>query len=143
MKTAGLIALCVLLLSFTMDLPKTRIGLSNIRNTQGVVRISVCATEDEFPYNPFRTYILTKDSLRDGKLQTTITDLDPGTYAISLLDDENNSGGMDYNFLGIPQEGYGFANNVKPLLKCPDFKRCLVTLTEGENILEITVRYKN
>ncbi|HBB92875.1 MAG: hypothetical protein A2X22_05855 [Bacteroidetes bacterium GWF2_49_14] len=143
MKTAGLIALCVLLLSFTMDHPKIRIGLINIRNTMGVVRISVCASEDQFPYHPFRTYILTKDSLRDGNLQTTITDLDPGTYAISLLDDENNSGGMDYNFLGIPQEGYGFANNVKPLLKCPDFKRCLVTLTDGENNLEMIVRYKN
>jgi uncharacterized protein (DUF2141 family) len=143
MKTAGFIALCVLILSFTMEKPKVRIDLSNIRNTKGVVRISVCASEDEYPYHPFRTYVLTKDSLRDGKLQTTITDLDPGTYAISLLDDENNSGGMDYNFIGIPQEGFGFANNVKPLLKCPEFRRCLVTLRDGENNLEITVRYKN
>ncbi len=143
MKTAGFIALCVLILSFTMEKPKVRIDLSNIRNTKGVVRISVCASEDEYPYHPFRTYVLTKDSLRDGKLQTTITDLDPGTYAISLLDDENNSGGMDYNFIGIPLEGFGFANNVKPLLKCPEFRRCLVTLRDGENNLEITVRYKN
>jgi uncharacterized protein (DUF2141 family) len=35
--------------------------------------------------------------------------------------DENMNGKLDTNWLGIPEEGYGFSNDVKALLDAPSF----------------------
>ena len=42
-----------------------------------------------------------------------------GDYGIAVLHDENKNGTMDKNFLGIPQEPYGFSNNVRVTLGPP------------------------
>ena len=39
------------------------------------------------------------------------SDLAPGTYAISILHDENRTGRMDTDGLGIPNEGWAVSNN--------------------------------
>lgn len=143
MKLAVLISVCAIILSFSQEQPILEIEISHVRNHNGKVLISVCATPEEYPYKPFRTYEVCKDSLCAGNLRKVITDLHPGTYAIALLDDENNSGQMDYNRLGIPVEGFAFANNVKPFLSRPDYDRCLITLKPGTNRMHLIVRYKN
>ena len=45
----------------------------------------------------------------------------PGTYALATFHDENGNGTFDKNFLGIPEEGYGFSNGVRPFLSAPPF----------------------
>ena len=35
-----------------------------------------------------------------------------GTYALMLIHDLNSNGQMDINAMGLPQDGYGFSNNV-------------------------------
>jgi uncharacterized protein (DUF2141 family) len=84
-----------------------------------------------------------KDSLNNGILEIVIKDLKPGQYGLCFLDDENGSGQMDSNRIGIPQEGFGFANNPKPFLKKPDYDRVLFQLKPGLNIMELITRYKN
>ncbi len=40
-----------------------------------------------------------------------------GTYAISVMHDENGNGKLDTNFVGMPIEGYGFSNDPKVMRK--------------------------
>jgi uncharacterized protein (DUF2141 family) len=48
-----------------------------------------------------------------------------GTYAIALFHDAKLTGKMVKNFIGIPQEGYGFSNDAKPhTLSAPTFQEC-------------------
>ncbi len=48
-----------------------------------------------------------------------------GTYAIALFHDAKLTGKMAKNFMGIPQEGYGFSNDCKPhTLSAPTFQEC-------------------
>jgi uncharacterized protein (DUF2141 family) len=44
-----------------------------------------------------------------------------GTYAVSVLDDTNLNGKMDFNMLHIPTKGYGFSNDAKATLSPPSF----------------------
>jgi len=143
MKAAAVLLLPLVCLSLCPDPPVLRIDISNVRNRNGVILLSVYSSQNEYPYKPFRTYEVKKDSLNHGNITAFIRDLKPGTYAMCLLDDENRSGGMEYNFIGVPLEGFGFANNVRALIKRPDYDRCLFTLKEGENHFELIVRYKN
>jgi uncharacterized protein (DUF2141 family) len=53
-----------------------------------------------------------------------LDDLLPGTYAVSLLDDENGNDEMDYKLITVPREGFGFSNNIKPGLKHPPYDHC-------------------
>lgn len=118
------------------------VEISNIRNKRGNILISVYFSRDEYPYHPLRTYVVSKSQLAGGLIKYEISDLKPGVYGMALLDDEDNSGGMNYNFLGLPAEGFAFANNVKPFLKNPDYEKVLFPLKSGKNQMKLIVRYK-
>lgn len=45
-----------------------------------------------------------------------------GDYALAGMHDENGNGEMDYNWIGMPTEGYCFSNDVKPVLSAPSYK---------------------
>ncbi|KGJ96444.1 DUF2141 domain-containing protein [Colwellia psychrerythraea] len=44
--------------------------------------------------------------------QVIFKDIPEGEYAIKIYQDENSNQKLDFNFIGIPKEGYGFSNNV-------------------------------
>jgi uncharacterized protein (DUF2141 family) len=133
----------LLLLSFTQEKSVLDIEITNIRNLKGVIRISVYTSPSQYPYHPAKTYHVPKDSISNGTIRLCIRDLIPGQYGLCFLDDENQSGQMDNSGIGIPQEGFGFANNPKPFLKRPDYDRILFTLRPGTNHMQLITRYKN
>jgi uncharacterized protein (DUF2141 family) len=141
MRTEGFILAICLSFAFSMEKTVLDIEITNIRNPKGVILISLYTAAEQYPYHPVKTYEVKKDSLAAGIIRTRITDLNPGQYGLCLLDDENLSGEMENNKLGLPQEGYGFANNVKPFLKRPDFNRILFKLQPGKNVMQLIVRY--
>jgi len=101
------------------------VEITNIDNTEGRILISIYDQEDDFPYKPLKTYSVEKEKLVDGKLEYSLLDIKPGLYAITLLDDKNTNKKMDTNWLGIPREGFGFSNNMKPSLGgAPPFEKC-------------------
>jgi uncharacterized protein (DUF2141 family) len=52
-----------------------------------------------------------------------INDVAYGDYGIAVFHDENKNGKMDKNFLGIPQEAYGFSNNMRVALGPPKWEK--------------------
>ncbi len=52
-----------------------------------------------------------KSIIKENKSIIAFHDLKPGKYAFRFFHDENLSGIMETNRLGIPKEGYGFSNN--------------------------------
>lgn len=64
-------------------------------------------------------------------VSVTITDLEEGEYAFTVLHDKNANGKCDYNLLGIPKESIGFSNNVKPKLKVPSFNDVKVNVKDN------------
>ena len=69
--------------------------------------------------------------------------LDSGTYGISVLDDENVNNRMDYNFIGIPKEGFGFSNYFHTGLSKPHFDKFKFEIKKGKvALIDIRLRYK-
>ncbi|MCX6224142.1 MAG: DUF2141 domain-containing protein [Bacteroidia bacterium] len=143
MRTAGIILSICLLFSFYQEKTILDIEINSIRKPKGVIILSIYTGPEQYPYHPARTYVVKKDSLTKGILQTSIKDLSPGEYGLCLLDDENQSGEMENNMIGMPTEGFGFANNVKPFLKRPEYDRIIFKLLPGKNRMQLIVRYKN
>jgi uncharacterized protein (DUF2141 family) len=143
MKSAVIFAIICLIFPLSQEKTTLNIEITNIRNNKGVFRISVYTAESQYPYHPAKTYMVKKDSLTNRSVRTSINDLLSGQYGLCILDDENNSGKMESNMLGIPYEGFGFANNVQPFLKHPDYDRVLFRLFPGVNHMQLIIRYRN
>lgn len=117
-----------------------QLNLSNIKNNKGTIYVFVFVYENQYPDNPYKYFKFEKKDVKDGKLQVQLPKFKiPGRFAISVLDDENDNEDMDQWF-GIPAEGYGFSNNVKPFLSFPDYADLLVD-TEHSKRLNIKLQY--
>jgi uncharacterized protein (DUF2141 family) len=83
------------------SLVDVEITIKNIKNTNGTIRIGFFKDNASFDKEKaFKSVPCTKESLSNGVLKVK-TQLEPGDYGASLLDDENNNGKMDYNFIGF------------------------------------------
>ena len=70
--------------------------------------------------------------------------LPPGEYAAVAFHDGNGNGKVDSNLVGVPTEGFGFSNDVRPQVlpipKAPTWKAVSFVVRPGENSIRIRVR---
>jgi len=64
-----------------------------------------------------------------------------GDYALFVYHDANANGEVDTGLLGMPKEGFGFSNNVRPHLSAPSFRSTHFTAAPGETDLSVTLHY--
>jgi len=69
-------------------------------------------------------------------------DVPAGSYAVSVIQDENSNGTLDVNAFGVPTEGYGISNNVLPATSAPTWKDSRFDV-DGAAAVEVAVRLKN
>lgn len=115
------------------------IQLDNIRNNKGNLYIFIYKYENQYPFNPELHFEILKSNVSEGRLTYIVKNLSKGKYAITLLDDENANKDLD-KFLGIPCEGFGFSNNVKPLFSLPEYQELLFDIKDNKTI-HLTLQY--
>jgi uncharacterized protein (DUF2141 family) len=71
------------------------------------------------------------------RLTVRIPDLPPGKYAVAAFVDSNRNGKQDKNFLGVPNEIYGFSNNARGTFGTPDFAEAAFDIGENDVIKPI------
>lgn len=82
-----------------------------------------------------------KTDVRDGRLTLTFDDVPAGHYGLAIVDDENDSGGIDWGLL-LPKEGFGFSDYYHKGLFRPDFEDFDFELPAGEHVtVTVRVRY--
>ena len=143
MKT--LICLLLLLVCGTLSAQEQitfTLEVSNLRNEDGSVLVSVFRDQKGFeagtPVESIR--IPKRGKLKNGVLTSEIS-LPAGTYGLALVDDENDNGDMDYNWLGMPKEGFGFSDYYLSGLSRPVFSDFSFELNEGKDVVETKFRY--
>lgn len=62
-----------------------------------------------------------------------------GNYAIAMYHDVNDNNQMDKNWVGYPQEPYGFSKNFKPTISEPDFDDCKFSVNNSNVNLTINL----
>jgi uncharacterized protein (DUF2141 family) len=110
--------------------------ITNLRSAQAPVILGLYRDNDSFLHDEGRLKAYT--FVPNGKTLTAqISDQEYGEYAISIYQDENSSGKMDKNILGIPKEGYCLSNNFRPKLKAPSYDDCKFDYDEKSNTLSM------
>lgn len=117
------------------------ITISNIRSTDGCIRMGIYVDEKSYEdNNPIQKIPVGKNGIKNGTVQSTIY-LEPGTYGVALIDDENSNGELDYGFV-MPKEGFGFSNYYHTGLKKPSLEKFKFTISAGQpNSIAVKLRY--
>jgi len=119
---------------------KLEIKFTGIRNNKGLIAIGINSSPEGWPREPQKKANWKKTNIIDGVFTARIENLTYGTYAISVLDDENENFEMDM-FLGIPKEGFGFSGNPRVKLSPPEFEDCQFSIEKPFQQITIDIRY--
>ena len=104
---------CLVIAPWNVSAETLRITVEGIKVGKGNIRVGVFdeAHRKEFPEGE---YLFGVEAPPD-EVQVTveIADVDPGEYAIAVIQDLNGNKRLDRNFLKIPKEPYGFSGSWK------------------------------
>ena len=105
-----------------------RIHVDGLRNSIGVVGSVIFRTSDGWPEDTKKAYRHGPTPIAPGERQATVVweHLPPGDYGVAAIHDENRNAKLDRNIIGIPKEGFGFANNPHVGLSAPAFNLAVV-----------------
>ena len=118
------------------------VEVGKLRNLRGHLACLLFKSADGFPDQPSKAYARVSLTPEGNDVRCVFKGLPAGTYAVSVLHDEDKSGDMNTNFVGLPTEGYGASNNKLPALSPPDFEDSTFSLAEGEDrTLSVTLKY--
>jgi len=115
------------------------IDVSGIPEAVGNIRVSLF-TRDNWLDDGRQTATLVLPA-SGANMTMRFPDLPPGTYAIALIHDADGDGDMTYSLLGLPSEGFGFSNNVMPVLSAPSFESAAFALGPDGLHLRVSLRH--
>jgi uncharacterized protein (DUF2141 family) len=116
------------------------VHVNGLRNNQGQLAVALFASAAAFPRQE-RALRGQMVRIVGGRARVTFRDLRPGVYAVAVLHDENTNQKMDFNFLGMPLEGYGFSNDAAALFGPPSFASAAFRLLPRPSTVSIKARY--
>ena len=118
------------------------VEIREVRSADGRLFVAVhgLETKDTFPSGADKVASLQRRA-HAGTVRFVLQDLRPGRYAVSAFHDENDNGDLDTNLVGIPSEGYGFANDPNSTFGPPKFEAAAVDVGEERAVAVMTLRY--
>ncbi len=122
--------------------PGIHINILNIRNSTGTIACALFKSPDGFPTEYLRhATSMMAIEIRDTQADCHFVGIPPGTYALVVIHDENRSGELDINWMGMPTEGYGFSSGAEATLGAPSFSDAEVRYNGGTLDLSIALHY--
>lgn len=128
---------------FSQDKNTGKIGLkiTNLRNPQGLLHISIYGSSSGFPSDP-QTAVYTNSFIVSNHTMTIeLPPLPYGEYAIAFFYDENGDSRMQKNGLGIPREGIAFSRNAHKTFRAPTFEEASFILEQPQQNMTIKMKY--
>lgn len=114
------------------------VEVSNIKEMKGNVNVGLFTNENDFLKKSAFGKIVKADK---NKVIVTFENLPAGSYAVSVIHDENENGELDSNFMGIPKEGFGFGNDAMGMFGPPSFDKTLIGWEGNDKSVTITMKY--
>ena len=121
-----------------------RIHVDGLRNSKGNIGTIVFTTPAGWPEDKSKAFRVGPAPIDPGQRQGTAVwkDIPPGDYGVAAIHDENSNAKLDKNLIGIPKEGFGFANNPHVGWAPAPFHAALVHVGCPETEITIHIQYK-
>ena len=136
------IRLLMLLPATTLNAQDVEVIITGIRAEKGQIVIGVFRDNESFrKEESFLEKRFVKNGISNGEMRVKFS-LEPGIYGLSLLDDENSDGKMEYNFARLPKEGFGFSDYYHTGLTRPKFDSFKFSIDQSKKrTITVRIRY--
>ncbi len=118
------------------------INIDGFRNASGAAGGTIFSSPDGWPEDNAKAYRLGHTSIDGNHATLRFDNLPAGRYAVAVIHDENSNQRLDRNFLRVPKEGFGFANNPHVGLAAPSFDSAATNVTCPQTVIGIHLIYK-
>jgi uncharacterized protein (DUF2141 family) len=136
-----MILLLLLLPSMNLNAHNIEVLITGIRAEKGQIAIGVFKDDETFQKEEASLNLkFVKNVISNGEMRVQFS-LEPGIYGLSLLDDVNSNGKMEYSFLGVPKEGFGFSDYYHKGFIKPKFDSFKFSI-DKDQIKRITIRIR-
>lgn len=139
MKLSSRAFVCLL---FSLSFPtaaevELSVTVSGAKPGIGQVILSVFASSKQYLKEPLVQQNAAIDE--NGAVVFSVPLVQPGTYAVSAIYDEDNSGDLKTGLFGIPKEAVGFSNNARGRFGPPPFSKTSLEIND-DTAIEIKLR---
>jgi uncharacterized protein (DUF2141 family) len=118
------------------------VRIAGLKENIGMLGISLYSSNKGFPGDHSKACATAIKKVTGATDEVVFNNLPYGTYAVSVLHDENSNGKLDTTFLiGIPKEGIGVSNNPKARRGPPKYSDCTLTLDSKQLETSISMKY--
>ena len=118
------------------------IHVSGFRNNKGVLGAELFTTFDGWPEDVDKSFRHDKFPIEGDHATARFDHLPAGKYGVVVLHDENENRKLDRNMMGVPKEGFGFANNPHVFLSAPPIEKATIPVTCPTTTTDIRLIYK-
>jgi uncharacterized protein (DUF2141 family) len=112
-----------------------------LRNDHGDVRCSLFSSAEDFPNNGDLMAKTVTAPIVGRTATCEFAGTAPGVYAVVLFHDENGDGKFNRNWIGLPEEGYGFSNDAPARFHPPRFDDASFSFAGGTLEIPVKIRY--
>ncbi len=117
------------------------VHVNGIHNSSGVIRLLIFNGQDGWPDVRDKSFRHASLPANGSAVTFTIPNVPAGSYAISVLHDENENHKLDRDLFGRPREGIGFGNNPKIGFTKPGLKESSVQVAGRTVETTVNLRY--
>ena len=108
--------------------------MENFQSNQGSVMVGLYATSDEWLK---KTYMGEITQIDNKTSKCVFENVPNGTYAVSIIHDENSNGKLDLGYFGIPKEPYASSMGAKGFMGPPKWMDAKFTIEGSDKELAI------
>ncbi|MBR9861371.1 DUF2141 domain-containing protein [bacterium] len=135
------IVLCSYTLFTSSESNKVTLNISGIETEDGHLQVAVFENQSQFDdEKAVKVVYFNKNGMVNGT-KTVLISLKPGTYAVTVLDDEDDSKDMTYRLGVYPLEGVGFSEYVLQGMSRPDFTDFDFTVKQTGAVVQVKMQY--
>src|ERR1700732_1085459 len=117
------------------------VEISGLRSDKGQMLCALFSSADAFPTKADKAVARLTAKIAERQAVCDFTRVAPGSYAVSVVHDENSNGKLDRNFIGMPREGVGASNDAKGHMGPPKFGAASFPYRGGHLELKIHIQY--
>lgn len=115
----------------------------NLRNSTGFFRCTLWSQGDGFPIVYQNADQRISAPITANRATCTFQNVKAGTYAISVLHDEDDNKMMAVTERGAPKEGFAFSNKAYPKnMQTPSFESAAITYDGSDTAIVVEMNYE-
>lgn len=117
------------------------VNVTGLRNGKGLVAVTLYPDDKSRFLAKHQSIYVARVDARAPTTRVCMHLPHPGVYAIAVYHDEDSSRHLNRNFVGLPQEGFGFSNNPKTFMSLPAFSAVRLNVAKTNTETNISLRY--